>query len=275
MKSTCGFTASRLEVIVLLVFVSVYGGLGHAADPAGVQRGDLKARRILFLGNSITLHGPLAEIGWTNNWGMAASAQGKDYVHVLVNSVAKLTGSKPDVMVANIADFERHYDTYDVNSKLKKHLEFKADIVIVAIGENVPAPATEESKTKFKDSFAELLTALKSSSQPAILVRSCFWPDKTKDEIMQQSCGAVGGVFVDISSLGKDESNHARAERSFSHGGVADHPGDKGMKAIADALLRAMTNRSNDSVPKPRGKGWDGRPKVRLGPRTRCDPAVY
>ena len=50
----------------------------------------------------------------------------------------------------------------------------------------------------------------------------------------------MGGVFVDISGLGKDESNYARSERSFAHGGVAAHPGDKGMQAIADALLKAI-----------------------------------
>lgn len=33
--------------------------------------------RILFLGNTLTRHGPLAAIGWTNNCGMAASAPEK------------------------------------------------------------------------------------------------------------------------------------------------------------------------------------------------------
>ena len=32
------------------------------------------ARRLLIVGNSITRHGPLAEIGWLHDWGMAASA---------------------------------------------------------------------------------------------------------------------------------------------------------------------------------------------------------
>ncbi len=34
--------------------------------------GTLRADRILFLGNSLTLHGPKPEIQWTGNWGMAA-----------------------------------------------------------------------------------------------------------------------------------------------------------------------------------------------------------
>ena len=229
-------------VLVMLASFFVPGQCGSAESPAGVRWGDTKADRILFLGNSITLHGPLAAIGWTNNWGMAASAQEKDYVHLLASSIARLSGRQPDVRIENIADFERRYDTYDL-ARLAKHADFKPDIVVVAIGENVPALVSEDSKARFHDRFVRLLKALKGSGQPAVFVRSCFWADKTKDDIMRQSCSAVGVVFVDISTLGKDESNHARSERSLAHAGVADHPGDKGMKAIADALLNAITSR--------------------------------
>ena len=48
-----------------------------AFDPAK------KGPRVLFVGNSITLHSPRPQIGWTSNWGMAASARDKDYVHLL------------------------------------------------------------------------------------------------------------------------------------------------------------------------------------------------
>ncbi len=209
------------------------------SQPGATAGPHLKADRILFLGNSITLHGPSAAIGWTGNWGMAASAAEKDYVHIVVDSLAKRSGRKPEVLVENIADFERHYDTYDL-AQLKKHFDFKADVAVVAIGENVPALVSEDSRSRFRQSVIRLLTALKKSGRPAIFVRSCFWPDKTKDEVLEKACRAADAVFVDMSNLGKDESNFARSERSFAHAGVAGHPGDKGMKAIADALLKAM-----------------------------------
>jgi hypothetical protein len=209
---------------------------------AGALPPAVKAERVLFLGNSITLHGPRPEVGWMDNWGMAASAREKDYVHVLVAALARLSGRRPEVQIDNVADFERHYDTYDL-ARLSKHIEFRADTIVVAIGENVPSLDSEEARKRFREHFGRLLTALKSDSRPAIFVRSCFWPDQTKDEIMRQCSAAAGAVFVDISGLGKDASNFARSERNFAHAGVAGHPGDQGMKAIADALLEAMIDR--------------------------------
>jgi lysophospholipase L1-like esterase len=215
-----------------------------AAMPAEKHRpatlGNIRASRILFLGNSITLHGPSAAVGWSGNWGMAASAPEKDYVHVLVSAIARITGRQPEVMIENIADFERHYDAYDARSKLEKHLAFKPDLVIVAIGENVPALASEPSRSAFRDRLANLLKMWKAQGNPTIVVRSCFWPDQTKDGILKQACAEVGGIFVDIGELSKDESHYARSERSYAHAGVAAHPGDKGMKAIAEAILEGL-----------------------------------
>lgn len=71
-----------------------------AAEPFAAKAADLKigtqpVNKILFLGNSITLHGPAPKIGWTGNWGMAASSADKDYVHVLLNRITQATGGKP------------------------------------------------------------------------------------------------------------------------------------------------------------------------------------
>jgi hypothetical protein len=201
---------------------------------------DESFRKVLFLGNSITKHGPKADIDWTGNWGMAASAEAKDYVHQVVQGLTGKSGATPEVMVKNIADFERTHAGYDIPGKLQEPIGFHADLIIVAIGENVPALKTPEDKAAFQTSVTKLLTALKVDRQPRLLVRSCFWANAAKDEALRQACAAAGGVFVDISTLSKDESNYARSERPFKHAGVANHPGDKGMAAIAAALLRAL-----------------------------------
>lgn len=210
-----------------------------AADPPTTP----PAQRLLFLGNSITRHGPKADIGWTGNWGMAASAMEKDYVHVLASALAERSKTPPLVMVENIADFERKPEGFDYKARLEKPLAFKANVIVVAIGENVPALRTDEAKSAFQEHLRKLLAALQGSDRPAIFVRSCFWPDAAKDQILKQVATEAGATFVDISALGKDPSNKASAERKIDHAGVAAHPGDKGMKAIADLLLRAMDER--------------------------------
>lgn len=209
-----------------------------------VQIGKLRAGKVLFLGNSITLHSPAPKIGWTGNWGMAASAEDKDYVHLLTSQIAKAAGSKPEVKVKNIADFERRLTDYKLADELKEELAFEADVVVIALGENTAALKTDAAKAQFETAFANLFTELKQHGQPTIFVRSQFWQDADKDRLMKKGCEAVGGTFVDISKLGFDESNYARAERKIEHAGVAGHPGDKGMQALADALWKAIQTRS-------------------------------
>lgn len=197
-------------------------------------------KKVLFLGNSITKHGPKADIDWRGNWGMAASAEAKDYVHVFTASLAQKQGSTPDILVKNIADFERAHQGYDFTTKLKEAIDFQADLIVLAISENVPAMKTAEEKIKFQEAVTKLLTTLKSDRKPVILVRSCFWANAAKDEALRGACAAVNGIPVDISALSKDEKNFARSERPFKHAGVANHPGDAGMAAIADALVKAL-----------------------------------
>ena len=197
-------------------------------------------RRILYLGNSITLHGPKADIGWSGNWGMAASAEDKDYVHLVTSALARHTGVAPKIKVSNIADFERNYATYDVDLQMKDHFAFDPDLVVLAIGENVPALGSGEAREQFKAGVMSILRCALAKRHPLIVVRSSFWADDAKDQALKEACQEAGGIFVNVGLLGQDPANAARSERSFTHDGVAGHPGDKGMKAIAEAILKAV-----------------------------------
>jgi uncharacterized protein len=204
--------------------------------------------RILFLGNSITLHGPKADIGWEGNWGMAASTEDKDYVHLVTGALARHTGSMPQVMVRNIADFERHYATYDVDAQMKDLFAFDPDLVVLAIGENVPALDSENAKAQFRAGVMNILRCALAKRHALVLVRSCFWAEAAKDQVLKEACREASGIFVNAGPLGQEPANAARSERSFTHDGVAGHPGDKGMKALADAIVQAVLHR--DSLPR-------------------------
>lgn len=215
---------------LMLVLALFYAG---AIESAEIQK-------VLFLGNSITLHGPSKKIDWSGNWGMAASSADMDYVHRVAAALARKDGAAPATMVRNIAAFERQYGAFDAAALVKDASAFEADLIVVAIGENVPALTNAACKAEFAGKTSALLKAVKGGKQPMVVVRSCFWANAAKDGALKQACDEVGGVFVDIGALGKDEKNFARSERPYKHAGVANHPGDRGMQAIADAIVGAV-----------------------------------
>ena len=202
--------------------------------------GQLPVQKILFLGNSITLHGPKADIGWEGNWGMAASTIEKDYVHLVTKEIARSSQSTPRIKVRNIADFERGFESYDAQVQLKDELAFQADLIILAIGENVPELTSDQAQQAYLDAYTRLLHQLKGRHRPTVLVRGSFWPNAIKDKAMHAASDDAGVTFIDISQLGTIEVNMARSERKIEHPGVAGHPGDRGMQEIANAILKAV-----------------------------------
>ncbi len=196
--------------------------------------------KILFVGNSITKHGPKADIDWHGNWGMAATSEEKDYVHVVTKALAVKHGATPTIMVKNVADFERAHVGYDIAGKFTDAAAFRADLIVLCIGENVAALKTPEAQAKYQAQVTALLKTLRSNPKAQIVVRSSFWANTAKDTAMRQACETVGGTFVDISALSKDEKNYARSERPYKHAGVANHPGDRGMAAIAEEIVKAV-----------------------------------
>lgn len=237
MKSKKLFAKTNLAKTIVLFLLALSPLSNIYAENPKIK---IDTSRVLFLGNSITQHGPAPKIKWVKNIGMAASSIEKDYVHQVAKGIKNKTGKKPAIKFHNIARFERNPEKFDLKEKLKADLKFKPTLVIIALGENVPKLNSKEAKLQFKKSYSKLLNMIKKNSKPTIIVRSSFWPDKNKDAIMKEACQEVNGIFVDIKTLAKDESNYARSEHKWEHAGVGKHPGDKGMKAIADAILKVI-----------------------------------
>lgn len=205
------------------------GSAIRTADPVGGG-----GFRVLVYGNSIALHGPKPDIGWTNSWGMAASAREKDFAHLVVAGLEAKLGKKADSRIRNVASLERNFTTNVATvAEIAADAKWAPDYVVIAIGENVPAIDASNASvyTKFLADMARPF----ANAGAKVVLRSPFWKNALKAECTAKAAAEVGAVYVDVGSLGSSAEN--KAIGLFSHAGVANHPGDLGMRRIADLIL--------------------------------------
>jgi hypothetical protein len=240
-----GITTMTIGRFVLCLALMI--SFGQSKVFGQQKLGTLNADRILFLGNSLTLHGPKAEIGWHGNWGMAASAQEKDFVHLLAAAMDARTGGRlvlePTPIdgtnaaenVLNIANIlEREYAGYEA-AKIQKQLDWKANIVVLQCGENVPPQGFDADV--FQKSLKALLDDLKAATNPQIFVTgNILWGNPGLDEIKRKVCAEdpAHRTFVDISAYQSDIPTN----------GPVGHPSDAGMRLIAETLFAAISQQA-------------------------------
>lgn len=201
--------------------------------------GERGGYKVLFLGNSITLHEPAAQLGWTNRCGMAASSPENDYVHWVIRGLERVYRRKVEAHVLNLAQFERNYKEYDLKEKLKAEVEFEPELIVLALGENVPVLTNRENAEAYGRAFERLIRLFQYNRRtpPTIIVRGVFWNNETKDEQMKAAAARTGVKFVKC-DISKEEGMTAKG--LFEHPGVQGHPGDRGMVEIARHILNAL-----------------------------------
>ena len=218
-------------------------------NPVGALRcmeriggGDFK---VLIYGNSIALHAPKADIGWTNCWGMAASARERDFAHLVVAGLEAKLGKKADFRIRNLATLERNFATNIATvAEIAADADWRPDYVVVAIGENVPNIDTSNAAA-YRKFLADIARPFVEGGARVVL-RSPFWMNAAKAECTANAAEDVGAVYVDAGPLGFKDEN--KAIGLFPHRGVANHPGDLGMKRLADLIIGGFSAATANSV---------------------------
>jgi len=197
---------------------------------------DGDGKGVLFVGNSITLHGVKHSIGWHNEWGMAASAEDKDYVHVIEKEVLS---SHPQTRfcICQAAVWERGYvsGADEILPKFEQAALFGADVIVIRLIEN--CRTHEYNAEKFKAELARLISYLDPSGKAKVIITTGFWKHPGDGDIID-FCKENGYPCVELGDLGQDDK--MKAVGLFEHTGVANHPGDEGMKAIAERILKVL-----------------------------------
>ena len=196
--------------------------------------------RVLFLGNSITRHGIKEEIGWLGNYGMAASAKEKDYVHILMKKVEEKAPNAA-YCICQAARWENNYKngapTYEFFQSAR---EFSADIIVMRIIENCPTKEFEGEI--FKNELWNFLSFLNPSGKAKIVLTTGFWKHPG-DRFIRELAEEKGLPLAELGDLGSDPA--MKAIGLFEHSGVANHPGDLGMETIANRIFEIFPINGN------------------------------
>lgn len=186
--------------------------------------------KILILGNSITRHAPKEELGWSGDWGMAASAPEKDYVHRL-SALLEAHSIPARLRIHQIVAWEGDILQKDFREFFAEDLPFEADIVIFRFGENISSKLADE----FQEQLAEIADYF-GKTGAKILFTTGFWPSEKKDSIIRALAAKRKETCVELGYTQESEM----ALGQFAHEGVSLHPSDEGMEQIANKLFAAL-----------------------------------
>ena len=194
---------------------------------------------ILFIGNSL-LRG-------FSTFGMSASDSSHDYYHYVTECVKETNPSLSTVKLSGTA-FEEATNSGEVqnwfSSSLDSELNSALDLIVVQLGDNVNTP---EKRENFRTSCKDLLLHVRQNCPNSIVVWVGMWyGDADKRSIIENACSETGCTNIDISDLRRTENqSYIGATITRDDGtsfqvdssGVASHPGNRGMRLIANRIL--------------------------------------
>lgn len=199
------------------------------------------------IGNSITKH--VISDYWWNEIGMAATSQDKDYVHLISSYLEDLHG-EVCMNAVNFSVWEMQAtDRAETYQLIDHYLDKRLDLVTIQLSENV------NDMTTYEKDYEELINYIhKCAPNAQIIVIDDFWSGDDKSTLKEKAANNTGADFVSLSLIkGKPEYqcgigttvyDTGGREHIVKHDGVAAHPGDKGMKYIADAVISVIMGKT-------------------------------
>lgn len=197
----------------------------------------------LAIGNSITLHAPCDY--WWNKIGMAATTADKDYVHLVSHHLEKTYG-EVCFYAMNYSKWENQsHDRAETYETIDSYLSSKLNLITVQLSENV------SDTTTFESDFEALLKYLSQKAPNAkLLVIGDFWNNGEKETAKRAATEKLGVEYISLDEIkGNPEYQCGIGTTVYDteghphvveHNGVALHPGDKGMRYIAEKIIEDL-----------------------------------
>ena len=195
---------------------------------------------ILFMGNSITQNAPAPESGWPHDWGMAATARERDYVHQTVRLLEE-RGMPLRMEIAGkpCPDCDGALDEQANN--MEQVRRFRPRYVVVQLSEH-----SHDIELRSGKMTAQYRTLLANLAKEGVRHIYCVgaWTEKVKGGAYSQYIRMAvkdfpEAEFVDIHEVAALPGNDGDPAL-FDNPHVLWHPGDSGMLGIARLIADAV-----------------------------------
>ena len=175
---------------------------------------------------------------------MAASERENDYVHLVAKRLLS-ENSQFKFNAVNFASWEESENRKTELEKLDKYLKADIDLITLFLGENI------ENTVSFYEDFKNLIQYLKNKCKKAkIVIAGMFWKDEDKDYVKEKVADEFNAEFIKLSDkydnsqfyskVGSEVSGDDYKKHCINGGFVAKHPGNLGMKAIAEEIVKVL-----------------------------------
>jgi uncharacterized repeat protein (TIGR02543 family) len=235
-----------------------YAGKEYSADYTVTVSGQTyriptRKMKILAYGNSILgPYPPTPSLGWSGNWGMAASAENKDYIHRLMDMFGEKYGRENVSWVkgygfgnfeVDLANGQEGQDWSEYLSGLKDCAAAEnPDVIIVQYGENTNLGLSGYHGTQagYRDGLIQFVQELKKGAPDAlVLLTTPFWGGNGKINGAKAAAAALNVPIAELAPLTTEENEALDGPDEWANG-VKIHPGDKGMLRIAEAMYKQL-----------------------------------
>lgn len=199
-------------------------------------------RKVAVFGNSLTL-------GF-GTFGMAASDSRHDYFHYVREYLLKLY---PDLEMIRYgaSTWEGMTDSASRKEAVNgfiHNLSGQEDLVIIQLSDNVNTPAKKET---FAEDTWTMLSMFRGACPQARIIWVAAWYGWSANfGPIENACDELGIDLVDIRDLSQVAENQNKVGSTYTDdsgivheitsSGVASHPGDIGMKRIADRIIACI-----------------------------------
>lgn len=202
-------------------------------------------------GNSVTCNAyPNPEGIWWSSWGMAATSQDKDYVHIVGSWLESQVPEKVNVVIADLKPWEVAGNRNSILFQYDALLNDNTDLITIQTGENIT-----DNKGNLEGDYDALISYIKAKAPNAqiLMVGELLWPSEDIEAAKRAVCAKRGITFVEPgeflagyeesyrSAIGTLVTGNDGNQYTIQNEIVAAHPNDEGMAKIAQLIISSIS----------------------------------